>query len=361
MNGMMATHTDILVTGKIRDVQVLQSALVPLLQLKSSGLVRRVLFSAWRDDLNDHATLIDQLQDAGVLVLDNGPALPLRSCGNYWEQVKSLATGLDAVDDGVYVFKTRTDLLYYGGAEMLARILTQHTERPCSTFGFKHRIWIPSFVAMQPFFMADQCYLGLADDLRRFVRFDAQIEANGTDVPLYPGSATHPAAASAEIRFWIQPFYDLFPPLREYQAVWPHAMNGYPHYPDLQRFNLSMPFYLDYLAIYWWVLLNVFRVSEGQFCIAQGFDQAGKVLVRANAHSNNSSAFIDDAVNLPGHYPVSYSTLEGLRLFIDGEKSAFHDQHFRPALARVLNHKQTPARIQAFRTYLHELQRLARP
>ena len=206
--------------------------------------------------------------------------------------------------------------------------------------------------------MADQCYLGLADDLRNFLRFDADVEAKGTPIAMYPGSQTHPAAASAEIRFWLQPFVDKFPQLREYSALWPFAMNGHAVYPDIQRLLWQSALYQEYLAIYWKIIADVFRVSEGKFCIVQQFDEQGRAVVRARAHENNSLAFIHDMVNLRSPYPVSFSTDQGLRGLVEDSADMEHGPLFRAgwqrarayqrSVARMTEHKQLQAQVLRF-------------
>ncbi len=167
-------------------------------------------------------------------------------------------------------------------------------------------------------------------------------------------------AASAEIRFWIQPFLDLFPALRGYQAVWPHSMNGYLHYQALQDYNLDSPIYQEYLALYWKALHTAFRVSEGRFCLVHEIGSDGKITVRANAHSNNSLDFIEDALPARNHFPVSYSTDLGLRRFVETGGHEFHARVFCPALERAARHRYTPERAREYRDYLAGLERLAR-
>jgi hypothetical protein len=355
------TKVDGLVTGKIRDIQVFLQVMSMMIRLRDRGIFRRIILSIWNEDLVLLNDLIATLRNAKVLVLDNGIGLPIRSCGNYWEQVKTLQSGLEQIEDGVMLFKTRTDMLFYGADDTVANIVAQNQGFPCHSFGIKHKIWIPSFVAMQPFFMADQCFMGLADDFRRFMRFDADVEAQGISISLYPGSVTHPAAASAEIRFWLQPFLEQFEVLRSYRKVWPYSMNGYSHYPSLQTFQLSSPIFQEYLAVYWSILHGAFRVSEGNFCIVNAIDAHGNAIVRANAHSNNSIEFVTDALDLKTPYPVSFSTDLGLKRLIETSNDGFRRSIFEPAWQRARDFKNTDERIQMFEKYLNQLTHLAYP
>ena len=349
------TKVDALITGKIRDPQVFGQVMSMMIRLRDRGVFRRIILSAWQEDLILMKDFITQLVINHVLVVDNGRELPVRSCGNYWEQVKTLQGGLEQIEDGILVFKTRTDILFYGGDETVAAIVTQNLGCTCNLYGLKHKIWIPSFVALQPFFMADQCFMGLADDFRKFLRFDADIEAQGVEVALYPGSLTHPAAASAEIRFWLQPFLEQFEVLRSYRKIWPLSMNGFPHYPEIQAFNMKSEIYLEYLSIYWTILNSAFQVSEGKFCIVNSIDKEGNAIVRANSHSNNSIEFIADAISLVTPYPISFSTGAGLKRMIDSENDTFVLNVYESAYQRAINYSLSTERILAFDTYLKQL------
>ena len=283
----------------------------------------------------------------------------MRSIGHYWEQVKTLAGGLACIEDGVHVFKTRTDILFLGGDETVQDIVSKHVGFPAQLEGFKQRIWIPSFVGLQPFFMADQCFLGLAEDLRKFLAYDATFEASGVHIPLFPGSQTHPSAASAEIRFWITPFVHKFGQLREYLDVIPYSMNGYAHYPALQEYQLQSEHYQEYLALYWQVLSRLFQVSEGSFVIAHGLDAEGRVIVRAKSHAHNPPDFIQAACHLETPFPVSFSSDQGLASFLLGDARAPFFQIYSQAASRSAHYAYTPDRRDGFQRYKDELSRLA--
>lgn len=348
-------QVDGLITGKIRDAQVFLQVMSMMIRLRDKGVFRRIIFSGWHEDMLSLGDLVINLKNNGVTVVDNGNSLPIKSCGHYWEQVKTLQGGLEQIEDGVLFFKTRTDILFYGGDETVAEIVVSNQGFPCHSFGIKHKIWIPSFVALQPFFMADQCFLGLTDDFRRFLRFDADVEAQDINVPFYPGSKTHPAAASAEIRFWLQPFLDKFEALWSYRKIWPHSMNGHPQYPQIQAFHMNSPIYQEYLSIYWSILNASFRVSEGKFCIVNGLDTDGKYIVRANAHSNNSLSFMNDALNLLTPYPVSFSTDLGLKKLLETGEDQFRHLIYEPAYQRATSFKLTPERMKSFQIYVNDL------
>ncbi|MEY3200948.1 MAG: hypothetical protein RIR70_498 [Pseudomonadota bacterium] len=355
------TQTDILITGRVRHPQIFLTVIEMALQLRSQGVARRVIFSGWGEDFEQFPSLADHLAQHDVLAINNGPSLKLRSVGNYWDQIKTLETGLECIEDGVHVFKTRTDMLFANAGDTLAQIIADNIAIPCGVEGFRHRIWIPSFVALQPFFMADQCFFGLAEDLRQLINYDASIEARGIDIPLFPGSATHPAAASAEIRLWITPFLARYPQLREYLNVFPFSMNGHPHYPAIQQFQLQSSFYQEYLAIYWQLLARIFRVSPGHFVIAQGLDDEGRVIVRARSHDNPLPDFIDGAFTLKTPFPVSCSCDQGLHRFLASGLQAPYFAEFSSAASRVLDYRQTPERRDGFRSYLNALSEVAAP
>jgi len=354
-------ETDILITGRVRHPQIFQTVIQMAVKLRTQGIVRRVIFSGWSEDFEQFPSLADHLAQYDVLAINNGPSLKMRSVGNYWDQIKTLETGLERIEDGVHVFKTRTDMLFTDASETLAKIIAANIAIPCGIQGFRNRIWIPSFVALQPFFMADQCFFGLAEDLRQFINYDASIEARGIDIPRFPGSATHPSAASTEIRLWITPFLARYPQLREYLNVFPFSMNGYPHYPTIQKFQLQSRFYQEYLAIYWQVLTRIFRISAGRFVIAQGLDHEGRVIIRSRSHDNPLPDFINGALTLKTPFPVSCSCDLGLQRFISSGIAKTYFPEFSSAASRVLDYHHTPARRDAFRSYLKALSEVAAP
>ena len=350
---------DILITGKIRSREICLGVFSMAARLCAAGVFRRIIFSGWREDFELHPDLIQQLRALQVVVVDNGPGLPVRSIGHYWEQIKTLQGGLACIEDGVHVFKTRTDMLFFEGDETVREIISKNVGFPSELEGFRERIWIPSFVGVQPFFMADQCFLGLAEDLRKFIAYDATFESSGVHIPLFPGSQTHPSAASAEIRFWITPFFQKFPLLREYLDIVPYSMNGYPHYPALQEYQLQSGFYQEYLAVYWQVLHRLFRVSEGRFVISNGLDEQGRIIVRAKSHTHDPADFIHAVRHLESPFPVSFSSDHGLSTFLGADARApFFDVYSRAA-SRVSTYAYSVERREGYHRYKQELAQLA--
>lgn len=351
---------DCLVTGRIRSAPVLSAALYPLIQLRNQGVFRRVILSLWSDDVVSHSDVVANFQAHGVVLVENGSGVPIRSVGNYWEQVKTLESGLNEIEDSVNVFKTRTDILYFGGIETIKKIVKDNVGVPSGRHGFKQKIWIPSLVAFWPFFMADQCFLGLTADLRRFIRYDAAVEAKSIEIAMFPGSTSHFSAASPEIRFWIQPFIDEYPLLREYGDIWPYSMNGYPVYPAIQEYLLNSPLYQEYLAVYWKIVCDAFLVSEGKFCIAQGIDENSQVQIRARSPENNSINLYEEASQLKIPFPVSFSTDAGVRLLAEGGQNVAFREEFRQAWNRVQSYSRTEDRIRQFGTLKRNLLSLVR-
>jgi hypothetical protein len=350
---------DILITGKIRSREICLGVFSMAARLRAAGVFRRIVFSGWREDFEQHADLIQQLEALQVVLVDNGPALPVRSIGHYWEQVKTLQGGLACIEDGVHVFKTRTDMLFFEGDETVRGLVSKNVGFPSGMEGFSEKIWIPSFVGVQPFFMADQCFLGLAEDLRKFIAYDATFESSGVHVPLFPGSQTHPSAASAEIRFWITPFLHKFQFLREYLDIVPYSMNGYPHYPALQEYQLQSGLYQEYLAVYWQVLHRLFRVSEGSFVISNGLDEQGRIIVRAKAHTHNPDDFIHAVRHLESPFPVSFSSDQSLSNFLCGDATAPFFEVYSQAASRVSVYAYSAERRDGYRRYKQELAQLA--
>ena len=352
-----APTVDVLITGMVRDRAVFSRVLSLFLRLKHLGHIRNVIFSSWSGCIQEQADVLVQMRALGGIVVDNGPGMAVVSVGNYFEQVKTLDGGLSVVEDDVWVFKTRADLIFEENAEShILAILASIVGQSCGKYGFAGKIWAPAFVALQPFFIGDQCYCGLSQDLRRFIRYDAEVEALGTEVAKFPGSATHPAAAAAEIRFWMEPFRTLFPVLAEYRHVWPHAMNGHPIFLALQQHHLASPLYQEYLAIYWTMLHDIFVISEGRFVLAQALLPNGRIVIRATSHAHVVEPFLADALSSMVPFPVSYSNDGSLTAFV--EAGGGFDFSMAEAFARAVNWRQTPDRMAAFNAYLASIQQI---
>jgi hypothetical protein len=346
---------DGLITGQVRDARIFLTAVSALLELRNASKIRRVLVSVWEEDELNNLQLMDSLRQLGVRVITTSQNTTLRSVGNYWEQLRTLDRGLQEVEDGTLVLKTRADLVFLDGSRSIEKVLDATQGRWCHSLGLKHKIWIPSFVAFQPFFMADQCYLGLSDDLRKFVRYDAQLEAWDQQVAMFPGSKTHPSAASAEIRFWIQPFLDQFPVLFHYRHSWPHSLNGFPEHSLVHKTNLDSSLFNMWLAVYWHVMSCCFIVSEGNFLLGAGVDENSTILVRARSHSNNSENFIDDAINPVNNFPVSYSTDRGLKKFLSEQPASDFLCRYERALHEANSHQYDSHFIEQLGKYIEEI------
>ena len=351
----MSPPTDVIITGQIRDPRIFITSVLAMLELRPVGKARRILVSVWEEDLQRHGALIDAIRGHGAEVFTSRQRSGIRSVGNYWEQLITLDRGLMQIEDDTLVFKTRSDLLFLNGARTVEGILDSNSNRWCHSMGISHRIWIPSFVAFQPFFMADQCYLALSQDLRKFVRYDAQIEALETPIPLYPGSPTHPSAASAEIRFWIQPFMDLFPVLRHYRDSWPLSSNGHPAHVEVNKLNLGTSVFKQWLSLYWHILDSCFRISEGSFVLAAGLDSSSNVVVRARSHSNNSDKLVLDGMSPVNNFPVSFSSDSGLKSFMLSDESRSPPLYYHLHLRQAFNYSYDKGYMDALRSYTQGL------
>lgn len=353
---------DIVVTGKIGNSQVFRFVMDNVCRMVDSGVARRVVFSGWHVDLQEHAALFQELRARGVLAIDNGETLPLRSYGNFFDQMKTLAGALNHIEDGAWVLKLRTDLLFYDSDATIRNLVETYVGLPANGYDFLHRIWIPFFSPRQAFFMADHCYMGRAGDLRRFVQYDAHFEAQGIDIPAHGTSSRHVAAASPEIRLWIAPFLHRYPLLRAYLDTLPYTMNGHATFRSVQDFQLHHPLHQEFLALYWDIVDRVFQVGPGKYILCTGQDHEGRLLARASAPDNYQQDFIADAESPSGiaqRDPAHFSNCESLRRFLHNGAHPARPE-FAAALVRAREHVHTPGRYQAFQAYLTQLQAVAR-
>jgi hypothetical protein len=352
-------NIDLLITGKVRDAQVSQMAIACLLPLIRSRFFRRAIFSGWNDDLLKFPEFFRFLQSENIIFVNCGDGLAVRSQWNYWEQIKTLDCGLMQIEDGVYVFKTRCDLIIPNGEDFLPAFLTSKIGVVADCYGLKYKIWIPSFVPAQPFFMADQCYMGSAEDLRRFLIYDASYEASGTSIPFYPGSTSHPSAAATETRFWISPFLNAFPILREYLYVLPFSMNGFDFYKKIEDFQFDSSIYLEYVSLYWHIVSRTFQISALPFVLGHSIEESGRVTYRAKSHDFAADNFIEDVLSRHKIFPISVSDDAGFHRFLAGRIESDFYRAFQQALSRALNHAHTPSRRAAFLHYLSRLSEVA--
>jgi len=104
---------DGLITGQVRDARIFLTAVNSLIELRNSSKIRRVLVSVWEEDELNNRPLMDSLRQLGVRVITTSRNTSIRSVGNYWEQLRTLDRGLQEIEDGTLVFKTRTDLVFF--------------------------------------------------------------------------------------------------------------------------------------------------------------------------------------------------------------------------------------------------------
>jgi hypothetical protein len=351
---------DLLITGKIRDAQISELVIQSYIPLIHSKVFRKAIFSGWEDDRIKYPDFFEFLEKSGIEFRSCGFGSHVRSHWNFWEQLLTLEYGLNAIEDDVYVFKSRCDLFIPDAINAIPLLLKLNKEITCNAFGIKNKIWIPSFVPAQPFFLADQCYFGLSQDLRKFLNYDASYEVKNVNIPLYPGSETHPSAAATESRFWSSVFLHQFPILREYLEVLPYSMNGYSHYNDLERFQLENNFYQEYLSIYWYIVSQVFRVSSLQFYLCHSLDPKGNLVIRAKSHDFEAKNFMKDVFTENKNYPTSISKDYGFQKFVRGEDDNEYYSKYQKALRRALNYSKSRDRKYKFSLYLAELSKIAK-
>jgi hypothetical protein len=355
----MSNPVSLLLTGKIRDIRITEVVFQTLLPLVRTGMFREVVFSGWQDDQTQFPEFFDRLAHEGIKFVSSGQGLAIRSKWNFWEQMATLENGLNYIEDGVYVFKTRCDLIVPNIAKVIGSILWANIGVHCGAYGFKKKIWVPSFVPAQPFFIADQCYLGLAEDLRKFVNFDATYEAKGVEIPFYPGSTSHPSAAATESRFWIAPFLSAHPLLREYLEIIPYSMNGFSHYNDLERFQIEQLYYQEYLALYWHVVHQIFRISRLEFYLGHHVDDTGRIMVRARSHNFAADNFIHDVFYTEKKFPTSVSEDNGFRSFFVGKGDLKFFTVIQDALSRAYTYTRSKSRQIDYEHYVRALREKA--
>lgn len=165
----MNNKFNLLITGKIRDSDAFIENLVVYDEWLSNGWIDALIFSGWREDLNDRC--IGRLMSMGAKVLLTDPP-DFRSRGNIFHQIKSFYCGLSDISDDTIVLKSRTDKAYvnFDPQEALKRFNNSPPTGPLSPFA--QRIHVTAMLPLQPFFINDIMLMGKASDLRKLLSYD---------------------------------------------------------------------------------------------------------------------------------------------------------------------------------------------
>lgn len=199
---------DVVFCGLVRDVDSFKKTVDDLKLLHKKGFVGKIILSTWIGEVQKNEGLSSFLKDNGVLILESEEPAD-RGDGNVWCQMKSLQVGLEAVDSGKFVLKTRTDV--YINPDFLEKLFSDKRKILGIVYHlpkgdiFKYKIWAPWFEITKPFFMGDECFFGYKDDLALLINYDCSFDKEN-----YLGPDT------THVRRFVYPFLKDYPIFNEY-------------------------------------------------------------------------------------------------------------------------------------------------
>jgi len=237
----------ILVTGLPRNLDNFFKCLDNYQELRHKKIISRIVFSSWRTRVS--GDIEEKLKLKGIEVLLNEEPSNL-GLGSVWAQMHALKFGLEVCDENDFVFKTRTDARV---SPALLEFLYNFydNEHPINTDVFKYRVWTPCFEVTKPFYFAEEVFCGHRDDLHNLINADSTYDRlYGKD---NIGGETH-------IRRFMPPFVNYYKKLEIYK----NKLEGGNYLGGWSNLSLRLKEeeYIEYLAIYYFVIKNFFFVKE---------------------------------------------------------------------------------------------------
>ena len=215
---------DVVICGVIRTPDLFKKSIETLNSLKKEGIVSKIIFSTWKGEIEKYPDMEDFLnKNNTIIVEDKEPENP--GLGNVWNQMKSLENGLEKASHDKFVLKSRPDLFIKPDfIKFLASSLDKLKISAPLPEGnvFKYKIWVPWFELTQPFYIADECFFGHYDDIKKLVNYDS-----------YYDKYTSTICGIVHIRRFLQPFAEKYPQLIKF--VDNYKNEGLPSHTILYR------------------------------------------------------------------------------------------------------------------------------
>jgi len=276
----MVNKVDVIFTGLLRETGLLMKSIRDLNLLKDKNLVDKIIFSTWYGELEKNEDMKRFFSENKVVVVESEEPKE-RGHGSIWCQMLALEKGLNSLEKNNFVLKTRTDV--YIKTEFLEKLFNRQkkfdivNDLPKGNV-FEKKIWVVWFELTRPFYMADECFFGKRDDLKKLVNYDKSFD---TVHKVGPGLA--------HIRRFIHPFLKQYPILESSLGKHnPHSplriklTNFSSKYFDLRKITplrklnearrfkslknkLKNQEYLDCLAAYYSILHSHFYVDGNSF------------------------------------------------------------------------------------------------
>ncbi len=271
------SHKAVVVTGLIRNRELLRRCLAPFAALLARGVIDQVVYCTWAEQAAAHRDFIASLADQGVMLVTPPQPEPetMFADGGAFASVHYQSSAVRAalaalsVPDGI-VLKLRSDMIMQ---EAFAEgLFTSYIAgcTPADSFGFpgldlqwtlpaifKGRIWIPWVDLSLPFMMADECYMGYAADIARLC---------GRVAPTTPSRVREGAfkgLPAAHIYRYLPTFAPCFPVFRAYERLVHHFKTEMSFKRALLPVIFQDPFFWKVFALHAFVARNYFMIGSG--------------------------------------------------------------------------------------------------
>ncbi|MEK6858824.1 MAG: hypothetical protein AABX53_02850 [Nanoarchaeota archaeon] len=348
----MQTQITVLFTGLIREYEVFKKSLEDLAQLKKEGFVDTIMLATRIGEPAKHPDMHEAFKQAGVVIIEaEDPALnensPYYQGKDFiWRQMKGLEVGLTHIAKGTFVLKTRSDT--YIEPQFIKKLATEKetllkiTKNLPKGNVFKCKVWVPWFELTKPFFMADECFFGLKEDLEKLYNYNKDYFEKydlGTDVHhvmrfIEPFLAKYPFFTSSMSRY------------RKDRAMKNFLKRNFPKmYEQLKHFSfikkasernrfailnarLEDQDYLDLLAAYYYVLYSHFYIDLVSFPDQIVFRDFYKGVLPRSDKKNAEKNFSVEKVRFPGSGMLYFYEQGFVNALLEGklEKTPLQEQ-----------------------------------
>ncbi|MDD5192072.1 MAG: hypothetical protein PHH54_05660 [Candidatus Nanoarchaeia archaeon] len=286
---------DILFCGLLRAPNLFKKSISDLIKLKKEGVVDKIIISTWIGEFQKDPDTLDFLKKNKIILIENEE--PEETGGTYvMHQMKSLDEGLKHVGENHFVLKTRTDV--YINPLFLKKLFTKKKtfltikkDLPKGNI-FKYKVWVPWYEIKTPFYMADECFFGYADDLKLLFNYNEVYDKKYQ----ISGGPTH-------IRRFINPFLKDYPIFYDYLekysregVIRPFIRNISRDFFGLFKLNIMKKFneqrkfaifrkkletkgFMDCLAAYYFILYSHFYIDSCSFEDQIIFGHASKPVI----------------------------------------------------------------------------------
>ena len=336
------THIDVIFAGLIREYDVFRHSIKDLVMLRKKGLVDKIILSTRIGEPAKHPEIAPFLKEAGVTIMEaedpelNQNSPYYRGKDFIWRQMKSLEVGLNGVENGKFVLKTRSDVyIEKKFIEKLARekeaLLKISKDLPRGNV-FRYKVWVPWFELTKPFFMADECFFGHKDDLKKLYNYNKDYFEKydlGPDVhhvmryiepflkkyPIFYSSMSKYSRDRSMKNFIKRNYPQLYEKLKNYAMLKKAS--------EQSRFNvlasrLKNQDYIGLLASYYYVLYSHFYIDLVSFKDQIVFRDFYSGNLPCSDNKNAENNFSKKKVRFPGSGMIYFYELGFIRSLLEG-------------------------------------------